>query len=92
MPKEDNTNDKPILLTEAVVRRITKDVVKQTLISVGVDYTDPQDMQRDFLFMRDLRLTSEKIKTRGLFVLVGIVVTGIVAVMWLGIRQLLLGN
>lgn len=92
MQKEGNIQEKPILLTDEVVRRIAKEVVKQTLTSLGVDYNDPYDMQRDFLFMRDLRLASEKIKTRGFFVLISIVVTGVVAATWLGIRQLIIGN
>lgn len=76
-------------VNEEAVRRITKEVVKHTLITLGIDACDPQEMQRDSQFVRDLRLTSEKIKSRGLIVIVGIVVVGVATACWLGLKQLI---
>jgi len=60
--------------------------VKETLITLGMDATNPLGLQQDMAFIRDLREGTEKIKARGLFVLVGLLVTAAVTAVWLGIK------
>jgi len=63
--------------------------IKEALLTVGLDSRDPIALQRDFQFVRDLRKTSDSIRSKAILTTVGFVVTGIVAVVWLGIRAIL---
>lgn len=60
--------------------------VQETLISLGMDSASPLALQKDMAFMRELRETSEKVKARGLLILVGMLITALASAVWLGFR------
>ena len=70
-------------MTEDEVRGIAKmaakEAVHETFVSLGLDPDDHAGAQRDFQFMRDLRLSAETVKRQGLMTAVGILVTGLLA-------------
>ena len=68
-------------------KQVVREAVQETLLTLGVDAGAPLDVQQDMHFVRELRLASEKIQSRGLLVLVGILVTGLVGAVWIGIKS-----
>lgn len=78
-----------ITLTESQIRRIIKDSVHETLVSFGINPKDPVELQKDFSFLREWRVTTDTAKKRGLLTVVGIVVAGGLSLVWLGIKALI---
>ena len=68
------------------VEEAVRIAVTTTLITLGMDASNPLGLQQDMAFIWELRDTSEKIKSRGLLVLVGIMITGLAATFWLGMK------
>lgn len=68
------------------IQDVVRTAVHETLITMGMDASNPLRLQADMAFVRELRVTSEKIKSRGLFALVGLVITGVCGAVWLGIK------
>lgn len=76
-------------LTPARIQEIVRQTVHETLVGMGVDTTDPLQMQRDFQALRDWRRASETIRSRSTLTIVGILVAGGLGVFWLGIKHAL---
>jgi len=81
-----------INISESELRRIVQEAVKETLTTIGVDHQDPFEMQRDFQHLREWRKSSEAIQKKGLLTLVGIFITGTVALIWMGLTDKLGGG
>lgn len=76
-------------LTADDVDRIAKRAVSETLLALGVNTKDPDDfieMQKDFAHVRAWRQSVETVRTRGLIVATGIIVTGIIGAVWMAIK------
>lgn len=71
----------------ALVRAAVRDGVDDALTRLGVDSSNPIAMQRDFQAIRQWREASEAIRRRGIMALVGVLVTGVAGVLWLGVRS-----
>lgn len=95
MPTEDINKDllKDALrevLAETTPRRIViKETVHETLHELGIDADTPHEMQKDFQHLRDARTTMEQVKSKSIMTLIGFVVTGFVAAVWMGVRTFL---
>jgi hypothetical protein len=73
---------------DAVVRTS----VHQTLITLGIDTSDPIQIQQDFAFLSEMRAAHSKVRTRGMMIMVGLVLTSIATAAWLGLKELLSGG
>jgi len=56
--------------------------VKQTLIQLGVDASNPMEMQRDLQYLRQWRIAGEEIRNKGLSAVVGVILIGICGLIW----------
>lgn len=65
------------------------DACVDAMSTLGIDARNPMDFQRDMQFVRELRLTSEKIRSRALLTLVAVLVTALLSAVFLGIKSLL---
>jgi hypothetical protein len=77
-----------ITLTKGELKEIVSESVYETFTLLGLDHENPLEMQRDFQYLREWRTASEKIKTQGLTVIIGIIITGLCAALWLGLKQI----
>ena len=75
------------LSSEELEQAVEQGVVN-ALIRLGLDASKPMDLQRDFQFLRDLRKSTESVKGKAIVTIVGILVAGGVAVVWLGIKAM----
>lgn len=73
--------------TKADLADIVQKTVKQTLLQLGVDAQDPIEMQRDFQHLRQWRRAGEDLRNKGMLVLIGIFITGLVSLILVGIRE-----
>ena len=78
-----------IAMSENEVEELIAKTVNATLTQLGIDHSDPMEMQRDFQHLRSWRKSTEQIKNRGVLAALGIVVTGIMAALWVGFKQFL---
>lgn len=70
-------------------RELISESVKQTLIQLGISSSNPIEMQADMKHLRDWRKSVESIRTKGMLTIVGIAVSGTLAALLIGIKQLL---
>ena len=81
------SGDQSITLTQAELRAIVREAVVDTLMLMGVDAENPIEMQKDFQHLREWRGTVEAVKRRSLLTVAGILATGLVAAVWVGIKS-----
>lgn len=72
--------------TNLHMQDVVRTAVHETLISLGMNAKNPLQLQADMAFIRELRETTEKVKSRGLLALIGLLVTAICGAIWLGIK------
>ena len=77
-------------LSKDEMRQIVKEAVSETLTQLGVDTSSPMEMQRDFQHLRDWRMAQEVIRRKGYMTLLGILVTGLAGLLWLGFKDVIL--
>lgn len=66
-----------------------REAVKEMLLVLGIDISDPKallETQKDFAHNRSWREATETIRTKGLVVATGIVISGILGAAWMAIR------
>lgn len=76
-----------VALSREEVQHLVSEAVKQTLIQLGVDASNPIEMQRDFQHLREWRTAGEDLKRKGMLTLLGIFVTGLASLGLLGLRE-----
>lgn len=72
--------------TEADIRKIVADTVKETLTKLGVDTENPLEYQKDQAFVRSWRNSSEAVKRQGIITAIGIITTGLVGLVWMALK------
>lgn len=69
------------------MRAVARMTVDELLIRMGIDVSDPIEMQKDFQHLRDWRTSTESIKKKSVLTLVGILITGMAGALWLGFKS-----
>ncbi len=82
----DDHEKQPVILSKEELHSMMKSTVKETLISLGLDMSDPIEVQRDFQFIRDWRETTESVKKKTVFAVVSVLVLGLLGMLWLGLK------
>jgi hypothetical protein len=76
-------------LTPDEARALIREAVRETFLMLGVKVDDPIEVQKDFQHLREWRSTTDSIKSKGMIALVGVVVSGLAAAVWMGLREML---
>ena len=74
-------------LSREEINRVVAEAVRQTLLQMGVDSENPIEMQRDFQHLRQWRRAGEDIKKKGIVITVSIFVTGVFALLLIGVKE-----
>lgn len=82
-------NPDRIILTREELQSLMRETIVQTLTSCGVDLSEPIELQADFRFVRDWRRSTESIRGKAILAAVGLLVVGLLGVLWLGFKALL---
>ncbi|MCX5581502.1 hypothetical protein [Kaistia terrae] len=72
--------------TDDEIRAIVKASVEETLLALGIDTDEPLEAQKDFQHLRAWRTSSETVKRQGLMTAVGILITGLLGLIYLAVR------
>lgn len=73
-------------MTEAEIRRIVAETVKETLTRMGIEADDPIETQKDMAHLRSWRTSTETIKRQSLLTAIGILTAGVLGLIWLAIK------
>lgn len=83
------SEEKVVNLTETELKRIVSEGVTEAFLRLGVDSTNPTEMQADFRHLREWRQTTSSLKRHGMLTLLGIFIAGSIAALWLGFQALI---
>lgn len=81
-----NNPEAIVTLTQEQLKGVIHDSVTETLTRLGMDHSNPFEMQRDFQHLRDWRLSSESIKKKGMVAMIGVALSGVLALLWVGFK------
>lgn len=80
-------------LTQSEIKHIAdesaKAALREMLVMMGVDANDPKaliEMQQDFAHLRVWRESVEAVRNKGLMVATGILVSGVLAAIWMAFK------
>ena len=76
-------------MNEFEAKQLIVATVEETLTKIGIDHEDPIEMQKDFQHLREWREAATAMKKKGMITAVGVIVTGVLAAIWLAIREYL---
>jgi hypothetical protein len=71
------------------IRTKVDEGVSDALTRVGIDMSDPIEVQKDMSFLSDWRKTTKAVKRKGAITAAGILVTGILGAVWLGVKSMM---
>ncbi|HHW65649.1 MAG TPA: hypothetical protein GX403_17175 [Rhodocyclaceae bacterium] len=74
-------------MTRDELRELIAETVRETLTQMGADPAHPLEMQRDFQHLRQWRRSGEELRSKGTLALLGIFLSGTVALMLVGLRD-----
>lgn len=69
------------------IKDIVSSAVHETLLQIGVNSKDPIEMQHDFQHLRQWRKSGEELRRKGMLVLLGLFLTGLVSLILVGIKD-----
>jgi hypothetical protein len=76
-----------VQLTKDELKDVVKDTVHETLTTIGIESDDPIEMQKDFSHLREWRITVQDVRKKGILTIVGLLVAGVVAFIWIGFKM-----
>lgn len=71
---------------KSIAKAAATEAVHEAFQRLGVDIDDWTEVQRDMAFIRSWRESSEAVKRQGLLTAIGIVVAGVLGLVWLALR------
>lgn len=72
---------------EAETRQMMADTVRQTLTQLGISHDNPLEVQKDMQHLRAWRLSMEGVQNKTMLTMVGIALSGLVALVLLGFKE-----
>lgn len=73
-------------MNEADIRKVVAETVSETLLKLGIDTSEPIELQADMLHLRKQRNAVETVKRQSLLTAIGIITTGILGLIWLAVK------
>lgn len=72
-------------MTEAEVKKIVSETVKETLTSLGFDMSNPLEVQKDQAHLRRWRGAVDKIPGHAVLTAMGIIIAGALGLLWMAL-------
>lgn len=69
-------------MTEAEIKAIVKETVRETLIGLGVDAEDPTEVQQDLAFLRRWRTDAAAVGLQTVIAVIVAVAVGLAGLVW----------
>lgn len=74
----------------AIAKTVAKEAVREMMVAMGVDASKPEamiEMQKDFQSLRNWRQSVDAIQRQGLLSAVGVIVVGLLGMIYMHFRQ-----
>jgi hypothetical protein len=81
-------NQEVYSLTRDDVKKLISEGVTDAMTRLGVDADNPLEMQRDFQYLRDWRLSALSVRKKSLWVITGTFLTAMGGALLLGLKTL----
>lgn len=78
-----NTHD----LDPLDLKRLIREGIEESFRDVGLDQSEVFELRKDMTFLREQRIACESVKRKGLLGIVTVVMTGLIAILVLGLRE-----
>lgn len=69
-------------MTEGEIKKIVSETVNETLLKLGIDASDPIELQADMQHLRAWRESVKTVKRQSLMTAIGIITTGILGLIY----------
>ena len=73
-------------MTDEEARKVAREAVRETLQLIGLDVSNPGDLQRDFQFIRSWRVSSEAVKRQSIMTAIGIITAGVCGLIYMAFK------
>ncbi|RUV65856.1 hypothetical protein EOA64_00490 [Mesorhizobium sp. M1A.F.Ca.IN.022.02.1.1] len=73
-------------MTEHEVKKIVAEAVAETLLTLGIDTSDPVELQKDMAHLRSWRESVATVKQQGLIAATGVITVGLLGLLWLAFK------
>ena len=74
-------------IKEEDLKKLISSTVEETLLKMGVDSSNPLEMQKDLQHLRSWRQSTDAVKRQSMLAAIGIVTAGMLALIWGIIRN-----
>jgi len=81
------SDNKIIQLTDDQLKSLVEKTVHDTLVRLGVDATNPIEMQHDFQHLREWREATGAFRNKGILVIITTIIAGVLAAAWVGFKS-----
>ena len=69
-----------------IARLAAQETLKELFMALGVDVSNPTEVQKDMAFLRNWRTSAEAVKRQGIVAAVGAITVAILALIWSSLR------
>nr|WMC99355.1 hypothetical protein RAR13_11925 [Aminobacter aminovorans] len=73
-------------MTDHELRKVVAEAVAETLLKLGIDASDPIELQKDMQHLREWRESVATVKRQSLITAIGILTVGILGLIWAALR------
>ena len=70
----------------SIAKTAAQEVLAELFLRLGIDVTDPTEVQKDMAFLHNWRQSCEAIKRQSILTAIGVVVVGILGLIWVTVR------
>lgn len=73
-------------IVRATAKEAADEAVRQTLLTLGIDMSNPLEMQADFRHVREWRKSVATVKKQGMMTAIAIITAGVLGLIWTAIQ------
>lgn len=73
-------------MNEQEIRKIVAEAVAETLTRLGIEASEPLEVQKDMQHLREWRESIATVKRQSLITAIGILVAGALGIVWMAVK------
>lgn len=67
---------------------IVRKTVHETLTALGMDLSNPVELQKDFAALREWRIAMHSVRDKGVWIIIATLIAGLLAATWVGLVEI----
>lgn len=73
-------------MNDADVKKIVAETVSETLLKLGIDASDPIELQKDMQHLRQWRESIATVRRQSIITAVGVITLGVLGLVWTAVK------